>query len=282
MAALTGPVAIAGLGVVGGSLAKALKAAGIQVRAYSPLRAERERARADGIAVEDTLGAALVRDARTVVIAVPVDRIGAVARELRTHVPGDVIFLHTGSLQRPNALGLTSSEAEWLIGAHPIAGSAASGYEHAHADLFRGAAVSVEERTSARERTVIESLWRAAGTATVTWRSADSHDRLMSWVSHLPQLSSIALGLAMTRAGIAADAGGAGLRDTTRLAASSLMMWRPILDAAPTETLDAVRALEQAVTELRSALESGDQELLSEMWSAARAWRTAVGDPNAG
>lgn len=275
-------VAIAGLGVIGGSLAKALSKAGVSVRGYSPLRAERERARAEGLQVEDALGAALVRDASVVVLAVPIDRIVSLARELRPHVAEGTLLLHTGSLQSAEALGLREGEREWLIGTHPLAGSEGSGFDHASADLFTGATVSIEERAGARERGVIEMLWRTAGATSLVWRSAEEHDRLMSWVSHLPQLSSIALGLAMSRAGIATGAGGAGLRDTTRLAGSSLMMWRPILDAAPGDTVEALRALEEAIAELRSALEGGDQELLSEMWTAARAWRTAAEKPDAG
>ena len=275
MAALTGSVAIVGLGVIGGSLAKALKAAGVPVRAYSPQRAEREQARADGIAVEDALGAALVRDSSVIVLAVPIDRIAALASELRRHAPTGCVMTHTGSLQRAEALGITEDDAK-IIGTHPIAGSASTGYDHSHADLFRGAAVSGEAGAGAPARQVIEELWRAVGSASVTWRSADAHDRLMSWVSHLPQLASIALGLAMSRADVDPRTGGSGLRDTTRLAASSLLMWRPILDSGPSDTLDALRALEQAVGEIRSALETGDQELLSEMWSVARAWRTGA------
>jgi len=274
-------VAIAGLGVIGGSLAKALVKAGITVRAYSPLRAERERARAEQIGVVDTLDAALVRNASAVVVAVPLDRIASVARDLRPHVADGCVVTHTGSLQRPESLGIDAANHEWLIGTHPLAGSEGSGFEHSSPDLFSGAMVSIEERASSQQRGIIEKLWRAASAATLTWRSAEAHDRLMSWVSHLPQLTATALGLALSRADIDPRAGGPGLRDMTRLAASSLMVWRPILDGAPEETVGALRALEQAAGELRSALESGDQELLSEMWTAARAWRAAAEDSNA-
>lgn len=275
-------VAIAGLGVIGGSLAKALKNAGVTVRAYSPLRAERERARAEQIACEDTLGPELVRDATAVVIAVPLDRIAAVARTLRPHVPDGCIVLHTGSLQSPHALNLRGGESEWLIGAHPLAGSAHSGFEHSTAELFTDATVCVESRVGAAERSIIQMLWRKAGASSLIWRDAEEHDRLMSWVSHLPQLGATALALALLRADIGPSSGGPALRDMTRLASSSLMMWRPLLDAAPADTLEALRALEQAVKELRSALEEGDQELLSEMWTAARAWRMNAEQPNAG
>lgn len=275
-------VAIAGLGVIGGSLAKALKNAGVTVRAYSPLRAERERARAEQIACEDALGPALVRDATAVMIAVPLDRIAHVARDLRPHVPQGCVMLHAGSLQSPHALGLRGGEAGWLTGTHPLAGSAQTGFEHSAAEMFNGATVSVEERANARERSIIEMLWRKAGASSLVWREAEAHDRLMSWVSHLPQLSATAIALALLRADVSPGLGGPGLRDMTRLAASSLMTWRPLLDSAPAETVDALRALEQAMRELRNALEEGDQELLSEMWTAARAWRTSAEQPDAG
>ena len=275
------PVAVAGLGVIGGSLAKALTGAGVNVRAFSPSRSERERARGDGIVVVDTLDGALVRGASAVIIAVPLDRIASVARELRAHLPSDGIMMHTGSLQGFAALGIAPAGENGLIGTHPMAGNEGSGYESARADLFAGSTISVDTVATAAQRVQIEELWTSVGASRFEYRDRDEHDHLMSWVSHLPQLASSAMALTLARAGIPATDGGSGLRDVTRLASSSLLMWRPLLDAAPVGTVQAIAALEAALADMRAALDDGDQELLSEMWTAARAWRTAKEMPGA-
>src|ERR671919_2806024 len=138
-------VGIVGLGAVGGSLALSLDGR-LPAIAWSRDQRDREAARQAGIDVrgDNTTWGRAMDDATIIVIAVPLDAIAPVARELRPQVRDDVLMLHTGSLQRREALSFTEAEFARVIGTHPMAGSERSGFAAARADLFRGATMRAE------------------------------------------------------------------------------------------------------------------------------------------
>jgi prephenate dehydrogenase len=272
-------VGIVGLGAVGGSLALTLSET-LPVVAWSRDPRDRSDARKAGIDVrgdETTWGRAM--DAATIiVIAVPLDAIAPVARELRAQVGDDVLMLHTGSLQRREALSLTDAEFARVIGTHPMAGSERSGFAAARADMFQGSIVRAEDRATEQQRERIERLWREAGCARVVWNNSVAHDALMARVSHLPQLLAVALGAALGDVGVRRDDLGPGARDMTRLASSDPSMWLPLLAQAPPETVDGIRRLTSALTELADAIERRDTSTVGKLLERGRAWRDG-GDP---
>lgn len=274
MAPLTA-IGIVGLGTIGGSLARALAGDGTPVLGWSDDPADVAAACDEGLAARSWREPPLPGErVDTFLIAVPVDGIAGVARQLMSSHP-DVLVLHAGGLQRPEALGLDGRIGPY--GTHPLAGSHRSGFHASSPDLFRDATVFAESRIPMDRRRRVESLWNAAG-ARVAYVDADAHDRAMSWVSHLPQLGAVALAAALEERRLDPALAGPGLRDATRLAMSSLMMWRSLLDRAPADTAAALGALERTVAALRSALEEGDQEIVAEMWSRARRWRLSLED----
>ena len=268
-------VGIVGLGAIGGSLALALRDQA-PVLAWSRDAADRDAARAAGIALcrgdfstwAEELGASTV-----IVVAVPVDEVAPVVGQLMTAVPDECALVHASSLQRREALGLSEAEFMRVIGAHPVAGSERSGFGAANAAMFRGATIRAERRASAAHRAGIERVWRAAGAARLVWDDAEVHDELMAWVSHLPQLAATALGAALARRGAAAGDLGPGAREMTRLAASDLAMWAPILERAPRETVEALRCLTSTLGVLCEALDAHDATSLQDVWGQARAWK---------
>jgi prephenate dehydrogenase len=272
-----GPVAIVGLGCIGGSLARALTVQGMPVRAWSESAADRDLAAAAGIPVSADLRAAL-QGATIVMVAVPLLKIASIAADAMVLAPQAVV-LHTGSLQRAKALELkvTPSLNLRVIGTHPLAGSHLSGFAASRDDLFKGCAVSIETRASERVRAAAESLWRAAGAARFDYRSADEHDQLMAWVSHLPQLVATALAGSLDAAGIDPSAAGPGARDTARLAESPLAMWAPLLGVAPADLDLALAGYIARFGELRDAMREHNTKRLDELWEAAVAWRRRAG-----
>ena len=261
------PVAIIGLGAIGGSLAKALVRSRVRVRAYATSAADADGALRDGIDVANEI-AGCVAGMPIVLIAVPVTAHGAVADAVASAARDDAILLHAASLQRVDAVG----SAGRVIGTHPLAGTHRAGFAAADADIFAGCTVSVEARAGAGVRATAERLWGAVGARRFEYRTAEEHDRLMTWVSHLPQLASTALADAIAGAGVEFDALGPGGRDATRLAASPFEMWSGILAVARPEAARAAAALERSVGALRSALESGDMQAVERIWTAARGW----------
>lgn len=271
-----------GLGIIGGSLVKALARRGARVRAFSTSGVDADAARRANVDVAPDLRSC-VADAATALIAVPLGTQAAVAAAVVDAARADAILLHAGSLQSPAAIQSAAdgdvaapTDVSRVIGTHPVAGSHRSGFAAADADLFTGCVVFVEDRADAATRVTAAELWQAAGAARVEYMSADEHDRLMTWVSHLPQLASTALAHAIGEAGISSTMLGPGGRDATRLAASPFTMWRGILAAAPMEAARAAAALERSAGALRAALERSDMAAVERMWTAARSWRESA------
>jgi prephenate dehydrogenase len=269
--------------VIGGSLVKALVREGATVRAYAPWGADADKALRAGVDVRADLQSCLA-GARIALIAVPLATQASVAAEVVAIAPSETILLHAGSLQTPRAIHAAAERdarirlevVQRVIGTHPLAGSHRTGFDASDADLFSGCVVFVEERADAHTRAAADALWRTAGAARLEYRSADEHDRLMTWVSHLPQLASTALADAIAAAGVTSAALGPGGRDATRLAASPFAMWRGILAGAQPEAARAAAALERSAGALRDALERSDIAAVERMWNAARSWRQAA------
>jgi cyclohexadieny/prephenate dehydrogenase len=264
-------IAIVGLGAIGGSVALALLARGIVPDGTSDSGEDAEAALVAGARVRGSLEEAVV-DADIVMLAVPLDVLAPVAERVATINAGATI-LHAGSLQLAAALGLGDVLRARVVGTHPLAGTHGSGFAAARAEMFRGAVVSIESRAGARQREDAELLWSLAGAQRVEYRDAAAHDACMAWASHLPQLAATALAAAVApRLGVSCPHG-PGLRDTTRLAGSDWSVWRPILEAAPDETLAGLASLEQELAALRAGLATRDWPRVRETWERARQWR---------
>ena len=272
----TGRIAVIGLGCIGGSLARVLTDRHAHVRTWSDALVDRDLAVDANIHVSASAEHAM-HGAALIVIAVPLRAIESVAAHAREVAP-TAVLVHTGGLQSAGVLGIANDVHQGLIGTHPLAGSHGSGFGASRLDLFAGCTVSIEARADARVRDVAESLWRLAGATRFDYREGGEHDLLMAWVSHLPQLAATALAGALAASGVEAREGGPGMRDTTRLAMSSLEMWEPLLAPARRELDVALAALETRVGELRRAIASRNSAELAMLWETARAWRLTAGE----
>ena len=267
-------IGIVGLGAIGGSLALALRRRPeFSISAWSLDVHDRGEAERAGIRVAASLDA-LARDIDLAVLAVPLDAIAELARTMLVQARS-LTIVHTASLQRATAIGIDGESRARVVGAHPIAGTHTAGFAGARPDLFERAVVSVEPRLSPPLHDLVCEMWLAAGAARIEVRDAAAHDDLMAWVSHLPQLVATSLAATLAQHDIAPSAIGPGARDTTRLAQSSLDMWRPLLERAPPETRHALGALAQTIASLEHALESGTLAPLEQVWDRARRWRAA-------
>ena len=271
------PLAIVGLGVIGGSLARALNEdLSWAVTGFAANEEDRSLAANVGLRVASSLEDAVATAADGIVmIAVPLDRIAMVASACLRLAPRSLV-LHAGSLQRMHAVRLADGDRDRVFGTHPLAGTHRAGFAGAHAALFRNAHVSIESRLTGAPREQAMALWRAAGATRLEIRDADVHDALMAWVSHLPQLAATAIASVLEQGGAPHHSCGPGARDTTRLAQSSFELWRPILEGAPPETLHALRAAREALAEIEQELASADMTRLEQRWERGRSWRAKL------
>jgi prephenate dehydrogenase len=258
-------LAILAPGLLGGSVARAARARGAVKRnvlwARRPeVRLElRQQSWCDAVA--DTPEEA-VRDATLVVIASPVDKIVPLAQQIAPTLPAGALVTDVGSVKGTIArLGHSALlPGCHFIGAHPMAGSEKTGWQHSTDDLFAGRTCFVTPlpESDARAVDTVVAFWRELGSEVVTV-TPDQHDEIVAHISHLPQIiaSSLCAFLATKNPAWRNYAGG-GLRDTTRIAASDPHLWRTILEQNRDEVLRALRQFEDELHAFQSALSNRD------------------------
>lgn len=258
-------LAILAPGLLGGSVAQAAHARGLAGRIVLWARRPESRlalkAQPWCDAVADTPEAA-VAGAALVVLAAPVDRIIALARQIAPHLAPGAIVTDVGSVKGEICrLGHIAVQGRGhFVGAHPMAGSEKTGWEHASATLFdrRACFVTPLPETDPKAVETVVRFWRDLG-CEVTTEHPDKHDEIVAHISHLPQIvaSTLCAFLARKDHRWRNHAGG-GLRDTTRIAASDPQLWRTILEQNRDEILRALSGYEDELHALRAALANRD------------------------
>jgi prephenate dehydrogenase len=267
-------VAIVGAGLVGGSLALALRGTGgAEVTLTDTDPAVRARARALDLApsIVDSIATA-VADADVVVAAVPTAVVADVLSEAAAVAPVDAILTDAASLKYDLTIDVESRLRESsggpgrFVGGHPMAGSERSGPDAADGALFQGATwiLTPTATTDDAALRTLTRLFTSVG-ARVLALPPERHDELVAVVSHLPQV--VASTLADVAADAVAAAGGAvlavaggGFRDTTRIAASDPALWLGILAGNRSAVLEAVDAYLARLTTVRDALAADDPD----------------------
>jgi cyclohexadieny/prephenate dehydrogenase len=275
--------ALIGTGMIGGSLAAALKRAGTAARVVGCDRdpASAEQARSLGLVDETASSAAeAARDADLVLLAVPVGATAAVCEALAPVLAArpDVLVTDCGSTKGEvlRAVHAALPFPERFVGAHPIAGTERSGPAAASAELYRGRLCLITPLASTRPDKVVEcaTLWQSLGAHTRAMDPAE-HDRALAYVSHLPHAAAFAL--AATVGGVeAAGLSGGGFADTTRIAASDPVMWRDVFLSNARPLLEALARFGDLIGELERAIAGGDGAAIEQLITRARAGREKI------
>jgi prephenate dehydrogenase len=273
---------VAGVGLIGGSLAAATRAGRVAGEVLGFGRSERslETARTRGLVDRVTRDAREAAAADVIVLAAPLAACAGIAAALAPHARPGTVLTDVGSVK---AVPLAELEAAWarvgpVVGAHPIAGAETAGPGAARADLFRGRVciLTPTPTTDAAALARVRSLWEAVG-ARVEEMPATVHDELLARVSHLPHLVAWALvgvaGRARPAGGDPLDYAGSGFRDTTRIAASPATLWAEILLANRAPLARGLAELRAELAELERLVAAGDADALARALEAARALR---------
>ena len=276
-------LAVIGVGLIGGSLALALRRAGACTEVVGCGRHEGPLRRGVELGVIDrwtTDPAQAVDGADVVVLGVPLGAVRAVLQAIRGHLAEDAVLTDVGSAKVSVVAAAQAVFGElppWLVPGHPIAGNERSGVDAATAELFRRRRVILTPTPvtdpAALER--VGQLWRAAG-AEVLCTDPEHHDQVLAATSHLPHM--LAFGLVDTLARwegveeIFAYAAG-GFRDFTRIASSDPVMWRDICLANREALLAALHRYRADLESLTALIEAGDAEGLQAVFENAKATR---------
>jgi cyclohexadieny/prephenate dehydrogenase len=267
-------------GLIGGSVARAARARGIARRIVVwSRRPETRLALAEQAWCDVVCESApeAVQGADLVVVAAPVDRIVPLIRETAGFLKAGAVVCDVGSVKAEIArLGHEALDGKaHFVGAHPMAGSEKSGWEHGKADLFEGRTcfVTPVAATPAEATARVVAFWRDLGAEVVTMEP-DKHDEIVAHISHLPQvLASSLCAFLATRDPAWRNFAGAGLRDTTRIAGSDPKLWRAILEQNRDEVLRALRDFQDDLQGLQAALANRDFVEVAARLERGRAYR---------
>lgn len=280
-------VALIGLGLIAGSMAHAMRRAGLAGEIVGTARSAETRDVAREIGLCDRVvetAAEAVQGADLVVLAVPIGAMGAVAEEIGPHLKAGATVTDVGSVKRAviDAVAPHIPQAVHFIPGHPLAGTEHSGPRSGFASLFEnrwcllvpGAAPDPEALARLR------ALWEGMG-AHVDEMDADHHDLVLAVTSHAPHL------IAYTMVGVADDLrrvtdtevikySAAGFRDFTRIAASDPTMWRDVFLSNKDATLEILGRFTEELFALQRAIRTGDGEHLFEYFTRTRAIRRGI------
>jgi len=239
-------IAVVGLGLVGGSIARGLTRGGWVVLGVDRPAAVRAARAARAIARGFASVEAAARRAQVVFLAAPPPANRKALRALAAMDPPPPVITDVGSVKAAICADARRLGLRGFVGGHPMAGTERRGFAASSADLFRGRTwVLVHARAAAAPGRAVATLARALGARVKRMRAAE-HDRTVAFVSHLPQLVSWALLQAARRDPVAArnlDVAGPGFADMTRLAGSPRGLWREIVRENRREVTRALRAL---------------------------------------
>lgn len=281
--------AVIGIGLIGASLAHAMRAGRLAERIVGFDLDADVRARALSLGVVDEAAesfAEAVKNADLVILSTPVGAIGELCEAVEAHVENGALVIDTGSVKGAIAAAARRVRPEVLfVPCHPVAGTEQSGPEAGFATLFRKrwCILTPLERTDAPYRAGVDkaaALWRAVGSH-VEIMDAAHHDLALAITSHLPHLIAFTLVGAADDLESVAEAeivkySAGGFRDFTRIAASDPIMWRDVFLHNREAVLEVLGRFTEELALLQRAIRWGDGETLKKVFTRGRAIRRAI------
>jgi len=280
-------LALIGVGLIGSSIARAVRAQGAARTIAATARSPKTRRRVAELGIADQVvetNAAAVEGADLVIVCIPVGACGAVAREIGPHLSAGAIVSDVGSVKSAVVRDMAPHlpKTAHFIPAHPVAGTEYSGPDAGFAELFvnRWCILTPPDGANADAVEKLAAFWRLLG-ANVETMAPDHHDLVLAITSHLPHLIAYTIvGTAdelqtVTRSEVLKFSAG-GFRDFTRIAASDPTMWRDVFLANKDAVLEMLGRFNEDVSALTKAIRKGDGDALFEQFERTRAIRKGI------
>lgn len=279
-------IAIVGLGLIGSSIARAVRQSLPDTRILGYDRNLQVCARAEAIGLCDGYHAAFGAEltaAQLVILCVPVGAMAAAAAAMAPHLSAQAIISDVGSCKASVLTALRAALPHALIvPAHPVAGTENSGPEAGFASLFKGrwCILTPDADADAEACAKVASFWQALG-ANVETMDAAHHDLVLAVTSHLPHL------IAYTIVGTASDLEGVtqsevikysagGFRDFTRIAASDPVMWRDVFLSNKEAVLEMLQRFSEDLSALQRAIRWDKGDELEDLFTRTRTIRRSI------
>lgn len=275
-------LAIFGVGLIGGSVALALKKSGRVAEVVGVGRNENALQQAVDLGVIDRAASAAeaVKGADVVLLATPVGQFASIMQSIAPHLDGNTVVTDAGSTKQDvvtAARAHLGHKITRFVAAHPIAGAEKSGVAAARADLFQGRNVILAPVTETANDAIetAQAFWQACG-AKVSQMTPRGHDEIFAAVSHLPHLLAFGLVAELAQRHNAEELFGfaaSGFRDFTRIAGSSPEMWRDISLANRDALLKELEMYQEQLASIGALLRGHDGAGLQALFEKARTAR---------
>jgi cyclohexadieny/prephenate dehydrogenase len=288
---MSGPLfeklALIGIGLIGGSIARDARKRGLAKHIVAATRSAETAAKANELKLADHCGtdlAAAVKDADLVIVCTPVGACGAATKAIAPALKPGCIVSDVGSVKQAVIADMKPHipAGVHFVPAHPVAGTEYSGPEAAILDLFqdRGCILTPLPGVDAAAADKLEAFWTALG-SDVNRMDPAHHDRILAITSHLPHL------IAYTIVGTADDLGGhlnsevlkyaaGGFRDFTRIAASDPRMWRDVFLNNKEAVLEVLQRFQEDLFYLQRAIRWDEGDKLFDLFTRTREIRRAL------
>lgn len=276
-------ITIIGVGLIGASLALALKKNGCKCRITGVGRNRANLVKAKKLGIIDafsTIHSEGVKNADIVVLAASVGQFEAITKKITAHLKKGAIVTDVGSVKSVivKKIEPLMPEGVFFVGGHPIAGKESSGLDGASADLFQNARCIITPGTHTNKTALnkVKSLWKTVGMKIIIM-TPEEHDLVFAAVSHLPHVVAYAL----VNSIIDVDRkllqyGGGGLRDFTRIALSPEELWRDICAANRKDILKTLKTFSASVSKMIKLIEGSDWAGLEGEFKRAREARRLI------
>lgn len=263
-------VAIVGTGLIGGSIALAIKKKMLAGKVIGVSRHKRSLRLAKKIGAIDagSQDIGIIKDADLVILATPVGAILKLAPRISKIIARDSIVTDVGSTKQEIAVKLEKIFPGY-VGSHPLAGSEKRGVDYADASLFKNTLciLTPTKNTNSKGLEKIKKLWQSLG-AKVIFLSPKAHDKALSFVSHLPHIAAFSLINTVPKEHLRFAS--SGLSDSTRVAASDSQLWSDIFLSNKRNILGAISLLEKNLLKIKSAIKKQDKKLLNNILKKAK------------
>ncbi|MBU1726916.1 MAG: prephenate dehydrogenase [Candidatus Omnitrophica bacterium] len=269
--------AIIGVGLIGGSLALAIKKSGLAEKVVGVSRHKKsiDLARKRGAIDEGSLSLDIVKDADLLVFAAPVSVILKLAPEVSRIIKKECVVTDVGSTKK-EIVSRLEKIFPGFIGSHPMSGSEKRGVAHANGGLFKDSIciLTPTGKTKKGSSSKISLMWKSVGAKNI-YLSPDAHDKILSCVSHLPHIAAFSLINAVPDGFLRFAS--SGLKDTTRIAASEDELWVDIFLSNRKNLLNAIKAFEGALSSIESAIKTNNRTRLAQILKKAKEKREKLG-----
>ena len=274
-------ITIVGVGLIGGSLAKALKEKNLAKTVFDYGRDRSRLEEAKKLNIIDDYSTQIekaVNHADIIVIATPVGTFRNIFSEVKPLIVDDVIISDVGSTKTnivDIAKEILGDKSQCFVPAHPIAGKEKSGFEASDGNLYIGKKVIITpiEDNSSESIQVIESMWKNVG-AEVDFMSPQSHDDLLGMTSHLPHMLAFSLvNYLVDQNPSASIYAGGGFKDFSRIASGDSVMWRDICLQNKDKIITHLRGYQSTVEELIDAIDNEESDKLELLFATAKKTR---------